>query len=181
GGAGGGGASGGARRDCRIFGAVRMAGRRKPRGGGGRRQGAPANPADTWRPRRPHSGAGAVFIGPIPLGTRHSNRMAPVRRARPWHRPGRPAPRRRIPGEAVRGEGILKTGRVGQVPPPYPPRMRRGGGDGRTWFWRELHNPVTYPYKVEGQVLRRCGYGVARPGLFGRGVEERRSERSCRT
>src|SRR5882672_4196831 len=64
-----------------------------------------------------------------------------------------------------------------------PARPACGGGEanGCRRFWRELHNPVTCPYKVEGRCFGRRRHCVARLEGCLDEVEERRRERSCRT
>ena len=62
------------------------------------------------------------------------------------------------------------------------PRAEEGrvGRDAAAGFWRQLHNPVTSPYKVEGRCFGRCASRVSGPGCLDE-VEERRRERSCST
>ena len=114
-----------------------------------RDQVAAAGAAGPRRPGRPDPGAGAVPGRAGAGGAGRAGRMAHVAGRRPRHRPGGPAPRRRVPGAAIR-PAQLKAGIRRRRPIRAQPRLRA------------LHNPVMLPIDYGEPPLRRAASRLRR-------------------
>ena len=138
-------------RDRRLFRHVRAAGRRQ------RRTRSPARSSRKPPVLLVHGDrddlipAQALFHGAQGLAALgRPGRVAPLAGRRPRHRPGRAAPRRRIPGAALRPARLNPT--PGTRHAGYSPQPRPAA----------LHNPVTLPYRLWVPPLRRAAQRLSR-------------------